>query len=62
MTVLTEKPLNGNGRVAKIVRWLIDNQERVSRPERVQLTFDCAGRSVEAELKEREKVGDPSIA
>ena len=44
------------GRTASIIHWLVTNVERVERPEKVQLTFDCAGRAVIAELKEREKV------
>lgn len=58
MDVLTEQqsPVDGNGRLARMVRWLIDNRDRVDRPNKVQVTFDCAGRSVVVELKEREKI------
>jgi len=44
------------GRVAMIMRWLVANAERVTRPQKIQLTFDCAGSSVSAEVKERERV------
>jgi hypothetical protein len=38
------------------MRWLVANAERVTRPQKIQLTFDCAGSSVSAEVKERERV------
>jgi hypothetical protein len=47
------------GRVATIMRWLAANVERVTLPQKIQITFDCAGASVSAEVKERERVKDP---
>ena len=44
------------GRVAGIVRWLAENEGRLTQPRRVQVTFDCAGSSVSAEVKQREQV------
>jgi hypothetical protein len=43
-------------RTSNIIAWLMANVERIEKPNKVQVTFDCAGRSVVAELKEREKV------
>ena len=45
-----------DGRIAAIVRWLISRRHKVEAPNRVQLTFDCAGQSVSAETREREQV------
>jgi len=44
------------GRVAVLVRWLAANVGRVTRPDRVQVTFDCAGSTVHATVKESEPV------
>jgi len=48
------------GRVAGIVRWLAENEGRLTQPGKVQLVFDCAGSSVSAEVRERERV-DPAF-
>ena len=50
---------NGVGRVERLVRWLEANAERISRPEKVQVTFDCAGSTVHATVKVSESV-DPA--
>lgn len=44
------------GRVAAMVRWLAARAERLMVPEKIAVTFDCAGSRVSAEVKEREKV------
>lgn len=44
---------SGERRLVKIQRWLTSNAERIARPEKVQLTFDCAGGKVVVEVKER---------
>jgi len=44
------------GRIALIVRWLVARAERLMIPDRLAVTFDCAGSSVSAEVKEREAV------
>ena len=46
-----------NGRVETMVRWLVKNEGRVNRPSKVQVTFDCAGKQVSAEVKRRERIG-----
>ncbi len=43
----------GEARLVKIAQWLQGNAERIARPEKVQLTFDCAGSKVIVEVKER---------
>jgi hypothetical protein len=48
------------GRTGRIVRWLAENVQRVEGPEKVQLTFDCAGRAVSVELKERQRIEESS--
>jgi hypothetical protein len=40
------------GRVAKIVRWLIENYQRVMVMQRGRLTFNFSGDSVSVELNE----------
>ena len=45
-----------NGRVETMVRWLVKNEPRISRPSKVQVTFDCAGQQVSAEVKQREQI------
>ena len=44
------------GRVEALVRWVVQNEERITRPTKVQVTFDCAGKTVSAEVRERERV------
>jgi len=44
------------GRVEALVRWLVRNEERITQPAKVQVTFDCAGGQVSAEVKQREQV------
>ena len=44
------------GRVEALVRWLVRNEERITQPAKVQVTFDCAGPVVNAQLSEREQV------
>jgi hypothetical protein len=39
-------------RVEQIVDWLRANAERVEALDKVQLTFDCAGRGVSVTVKE----------
>lgn len=45
-----------NGRVAVMVRWLAANAQRITRPDKVQVVFDCAGTTVSAAVTERERV------
>ena len=45
-----------NGRVETMVRWLVKNGDRISRPSKVQVTFDCSDRQVSAEIKRRERI------
>ena len=45
-----------NGRVETMVRWLVRNEPRINRLPKVQVTFDCAGQQVSAEVKQREQI------
>ena len=47
------------GRMAVMVRWLVSRSQRLMASDKVAVTFDCAGRKVSAEIKERELVDDP---
>jgi hypothetical protein len=47
---------NPTGRVELLVRWLCQQMARVSGPEKVQVTFDCAGQRASVEVKERSSV------
>jgi len=44
------------GRLAMMVTWLVRRAERVTAPDNIQVTFNCAGSRVSAEVKERESV------
>jgi hypothetical protein len=58
--VIDGKRIEVDKRVATMVRWLLMRRERVAAPERVRIAFDCAGSTVSAEVKERERV-DPAL-
>lgn len=42
------------GRVAKMVRWIVRRAKRVTRPQNIQVVFDCAASTVNVTIKERE--------
>lgn len=42
-----------DGRLAKIVRWLMDNQDDIERQAKMTITFDCAGECVTPEIRLR---------
>jgi len=44
------------GRVETMVRWLARNEARITGASKLQVTFDCAGKTVSAEVRERERV------
>jgi hypothetical protein len=58
--VIDGKRIEVGERVFTMVRWLILRRERVAAPEKVRIAFDCAGSTVSAEVKERERV-DPAL-
>lgn len=39
-------------RLKRIIEWLKRNQERIESPDRIQLTFNCAGGRICTEIKE----------
>jgi len=43
-------------RVWKMIRWLLEEQERVNGRDKLQVTFDCAGERVVVAVKERVEV------
>lgn len=44
-------------RVEQIIRWLVTNERRMMLPDRMQVTFHCAGeRVMRVEVKELEKL------
>jgi hypothetical protein len=43
-------------RTGMMIRWLVERDRRVQEVERGCISFSIAGKSVEAELKERERV------
>jgi len=45
-----------DGRLAVIVRWLMEVGRRVVTSGKVQVTFDCGGSSVSVEVKERHQL------
>lgn len=47
----TGKPEDRN-RLNRIIEWLRRNKTRVEKPDRVQLTFNCAGGRICTEIKE----------
>jgi len=51
-----EQRIELSSRVAAMVRWLAEQTERVSVPDKIAVTFDCAGSKVSAEVREREPV------
>ncbi len=56
------KTLQVGGRVARLIGFLAEQAERINGPEKLQVTFNCAGNSFNVELKERLAVnrwGDP---
>lgn len=42
--------------MAMIVRWLLQAGVQVVMPEKVQVTFDCAGSNVSVEVRQREQL------
>ena len=54
------KRIEIDGRVATLVRWLVARRGKVTAPDKIQIAFNCAGSSVSAEVKERERV-DPAL-
>lgn len=48
------------GRVAQMVHWLSTRADRLMESPKISITFDCAGQTVSAEIKERERV-DPAL-
>ncbi len=55
-----EACFNVSDRVMAMIQWLLLRHDRVTQAERLQLTFDCAGGRVSAEVKERETL-DPAL-
>lgn len=51
---------DSGSRVALMVRWLATQAARLSA-SKLSVTFDCAGSSVSAELRERERL-DPDFS
>jgi hypothetical protein len=47
-------------RVVSMMCWIINRMDRVCKPERLRITFDCAGPSVSAEILERERA-EPAL-
>lgn len=44
-------------RVEQIIRWLVSNEKRMISPERMQVSFHCAGdRITRVEIKELEEL------
>jgi len=43
-------------RVARMVAWLMSNADQVCAPKKVQVSFDCAGSSILAEVRRQEDV------
>ncbi len=41
------------GRIAKIIRWLVENRDNIENQAKMTITFDCAGESVTPEVKVR---------
>lgn len=41
------------GRLAALIRWLIDHRDKFEDLEKVQLLFDCAGQQAKVSIKER---------
>lgn len=48
--------VNVSERVIKMIRWLLLRHDRIAVSDRLQITFDCAGSTVSAEVRERELV------
>jgi len=43
-------------RLRRIIAWLLEHQDQIAELEKVQVTFDCAGKSVKASKKEVEDI------
>jgi len=50
-----DQPIACEDRVKRIVAWLVRNQSRLMTAERVQVTFNCAGKKVRTEIVEVEE-------
>lgn len=48
------------GRAAQVIAWLIQRQEEIDREEKLNLSFDFAGRSMHVERRIRERYGADS--
>ena len=43
------------GRVARMIRWLVANQERIGKPDKIAVEFDCAGPiTVQVQVRHKE--------
>lgn len=40
------------GRLAALIRWLIEHREKFEELEKVQLVFDCAGQQAKIAIRE----------
>lgn len=43
------------GRLERIIRWLLLKRARIEELERVRITFNCAGTTISTEMNEAEK-------
>jgi hypothetical protein len=48
-----DETIRVGGRAARLIHFLARQAERINKPEKMQITFDCAGNSFSVELKER---------
>jgi len=54
--VIGNERISLEGRAETIVRWIVGRLAEIEEPEKVGLTFDCAGSAVSVEVKKRERV------
>lgn len=50
---------SADGRVAKMIRWLLANAPAINAPTKFKLEFDCAGETVRATKQVSEEVKEP---
>jgi len=54
---MPEKIPDVDGRVERMIRWLRENEPRITRPKKGKVTFDFAGPSLTARIEDvQEKI------
>ena len=57
-----QRPSHETARARTLALWLMENADQIDGPENLQIVFNCAGKSVNVELKRRQKIDAFGVA